>query len=454
MSRHGNEGSRMGAAVLALGMASAPMTSLQGPSGVPNEPFASVRSMNSAPVTPQSAPIPLREEKRMRGLGQRVRENVLRSLNKNPGAANEGKVRGGKFTADDDGYQYSARDIATSRSMSRSRNSRGETEFDGEQNEAQFYPSNDLGVSVRQELGNGEDLYGIDERRLSNRVSAAVNKVLDPFYVPPKTRAEMDTEEGAVNDSVNSSLALQGSLQFEPIDKTQKEIPLAKEQEAALTEKLLATFVEGTHFKIEENENAPIKQPFYFNHKDKVQSKMKISITPKGAYAIDDFLALIAPKNNLCSLNLKTEEFIKANLEAFRAKGNEVRIQKLIQAQLSQALNGRDKTRSIERRQARRTPAETYGLDVAELQTLRAAESTPAVTVKETPFRKVSKSRLHAVNLELAKQYQRPEARTGFNAEEELAKAEAFSAPLASDMPEPTEHASQSSKAQANYEQA
>lgn len=478
MGRHEGGTSRLAALTLAIGVAGAqiPVNNLGGRDLTPV-----LRTANSAPVVPQSAPIPLREEKRTRDLGQRVRSNVLRSLGSSRNFIPEPKNHGGKF-AEDEGYHYSARDVATSRSMSRSRSTRGEIQTGEDQaNEAEFAPSNDLGVLARQELGDEPDLYGINEKRLSARVKAAVDAILDPFYVKPSTRSEIDlqnqiaaiVEQSALYESDPAETAakieaVKAAAEAAKMPEKQeapetKEIlgtitregkkprPFNQQEQTVLVDYLLRAVTEGKTLEV--MKDGTIKLRRYVNY-DRLYNLFNIRKKEGSSETIDlDPTAI--------------DKFVAKNLDAFRAKTHETRIQKLIQAQLSDALDGRDKTRSRERRQTREP--DMIGIDTAELQALRESEREPA----PKPFRKITKAKLKALkasdkisNIALAKEYKTN--RAGFSAAEERAKAvafkssftkgfsikeeqaraaafrastgeiESFAAPAASDLPEPT----------------
>ncbi len=344
MGRPESNNRRIAALAMVVGVASNPMP-MSGPTFETNIPV--VRTETSAPVVPQRAPTPIREEKRANDLGQRFRGEILKASADNY-QPSQSKTRGGKFAVTNE-MDYGSNDAAFSQRQNHARSPRGKTEVFPKEKEQQSSSSNDLRDLVLQELDSTPGTYSLGENQLRLKVRTAIEAVLNPWYVKKDVRAEIDEQDSldnndsaetpykAANTKSNPEKLTKGKIEFNPVPEATggKCKPLSPQEEEKLIKHMVSHFVEGTHFKI---------------NKDS-----KVRLTMDGAFVVDDFLKPFFKEKNLSYADFKLNEFVEANLEAFRLKGSAIRVRKFINAQLAQALKGRDKTRSKQRREKNRT---------------------------------------------------------------------------------------------------
>lgn len=345
MGRPESNNRRIAALAMVVGVASNPMP-MNAPVYGTNVP--TFQTETSAPVVPQRAPTPIREEKRTTDLGKRFRGEILKASADNYQPL-QSKTRGGKFAVTDE-MDSGSNDAVFSQRQNHTRSPRGKTKVFPKEKEQQSSSSNDLRDLVLQELDDTPGIYSLGENQLRLKVKTAIEAVLNPWYVKKDIRAEIDSQYSIDNnDSAetpvteeakhksNQKKLTKGKIQFDPVPEETggKCIPLTPQEEEGLVSHMLSHFVEGTHFIVMKN------------------SKVKLTIN--GAFVVDDYLKPFHKEKNLSYADFKLNEFVESNLKAFRLKGSEIRVRKFINAQLAQALNGRDKTRSKQRREKIRT---------------------------------------------------------------------------------------------------
>jgi hypothetical protein len=162
--------------------------------------------------------------------------------------------------------------------------------------------------------------------------------------------------------------------------------------------------VEGTHFSVEKNS--------------------EVTLTREGADVVSDYLAPMFKDKNLSQSELDVAKFIEANLNSFRVKGREIRLQKFVNTQIAQVMIGREKAQSLNRRQSRKFLTDRFEFDA------QATQETPAKAPTETPKAEIrhlvtKKSQIKEEDIAIAKEYQ-SRGITGFDSDAEKVKAEAY----------------------------
>lgn len=343
MGRPESSNRRLAALAMVVGVASNPIP-MNGQTYSADRP--TVQTETSSPIVPQRAPTPIREEKRANDLGQRFRGEILKASAENY-QPTKSRTRSGKFAATNE-MDYGSNDAAFSQRQNHARSPRRKTEIFPTEKEQQSSSSNDLRDLVLQELDSTPGTYSLGENQLRLKVRTAIEAVLNPWYVKKDVRAEIDLQDSlddtsteettakAANTKSNPKKLTKGKIEFNPVPEATggKCKPLSPQEEEKLIKHMVSHFVEGTHFKIKKDST--------------------VQLTMNGLFVVDDYLKPFFKEKNLSYADFKLNEFVEANLEAFRLKGSAIRVRKFINAQLAQALKGRDKTRSKQRREKNR----------------------------------------------------------------------------------------------------